>query len=228
MTEKQNVLDNRLRTAVAIAIATTSVVGAVIAGSAAQLGSKAGDTQREGFIADVNYRRTDMVARTSLYRELRALVDRQQYSALAEALEADAADAEANGDTAAAETLRAQAQEHRASADAAGWFVSPDYLTDDGDYDQDLFMQDQFSYAAQDRDIDSANEYARAANFRSRSEGLVVSLIGLSFAVLLFTIAEQTAPRWRALFFAMGMAVLACGLCAAVAGDLIRAWLAGV
>lgn len=215
---------DRFRTAIAIAIAATSVVGAVLAGTAAHVTSLATDAQSDGFIAVVNVQNTDATSRTSLYQQLRALVDQRHNLAMADALEADAASAT---DPAAAASLRAQAEEYRAAAQAAETFLSPAYRTADGEVDQDLFLQDQRSFAAKHKDLEPADDYAASTTQRSRALALVASLIGLSTAVLFFTLAEQSRAGWRTAFFVAGLVIAACAVCGTLAVEFGRGWFGG-
>lgn len=206
---------DRLETIIPVLIGVISILGAVMAGAAAGAESAAGDAQRAGLNAALNYEKASAAAQSQAYQHLEAAAEARNFAALADQLEAEAEEARARGDESAARVLQAEAQSHRAAAEASLDFAETGYLDPDGNFNSQSFAADQLAAVInfRDQDYDAADDFRLADVLSRRSSSLVNSVIGLSLAVLLLTVAQIAPRRMRLPVLALALAVLTCGLC---------------
>lgn len=203
-TEETN---DRLSDFIAIAIA---VVSLITAGLGFLSGSSAGqfsEAQDNAVTAAINRQQTSIIAHTWLYQDLRAYAEYRRLSALSTTTETEAESAQTLGDEARANMLREQSQEYRTAAAAKSTFFSPQYILDDGSFDQKRFLADQLRFESRNLDTTDPELSFQAAEKASvRLSTLNAATYGFALAAAFLVIASLNKKRLRVLW--LGGAVL--------------------
>lgn len=203
-TEETN---DRLSDFIAIAIAVVSLITAGLGFLSGSYAGQFSEAQDNAVTAAINRQQTSIIAHTWLYQDLRAYAEYQRLSALSTTTETEAESAQTLGDEARANMLREQSQEYRTAAAAKATFFSPQYILDDGSFDQKRFLADQLHFESRNLDTTDPELSFQAAEKASvRLSTLNAATYGFALAAAFLVIASLNKKRLR--FLWLGGAVL--------------------
>ena len=198
---------DKLSDFIAIAIAVVSLITAGVGFLSGSYAGRVGDAQDNAVTAAVNRQQTSIIAHTWLYQDLRAYAEYQRLSALAANTEAEAESAQTLGDEIRANTLREQAQEYHTAATAKATFFSPQYVLEDGSFDQKRFLADQLRFESRNLDTSDPELSFQAAEKASvRLSVLNAATYGFALVAAFLVFASLNEKRLR--FLWLGGAVL--------------------
>lgn len=205
---KEETQSKNLDTAIAIAIAVISLVGALVAALAVSDTNTASGALEDAVFATVDREKANVIANTWMFQDLRAYVQHERLAALAQNTEAAAAEAEVRGDAALAKSLRDQAKSLRISATAEAKFYNAQYVLPDGSFDETTFIAHQLRFESRNHDVNPDDNMEAAKSYFSRGESLIVSVAGLAVSITFLILAQiVTAPKLRQGWFWLGVLV---------------------
>jgi len=199
---------DKLSDFIAIAIAVVSLITAGVGFLSGSYAGQVGEAQDSAVTAAVNRQQTSIIAHTWLYQDLRAYAEYQRLTALASTTESEALSAQALGDDEAhANTLREQSQEYQTAAAAKATFFSPQYVLDDGSFDQKRFLADQLRFESRNLDTTDPELSFQAAEKASVRVGVLnAATYGFALVAAFLVLASLNEKRLR--FLWLGGAIL--------------------
>jgi hypothetical protein len=213
----------RFQTVVTILIAIMSTAVALVASQVAVTIGSVTEAQHNGVLAKINLERVDSANYVELMRNLRAFNEYRFSGRLRTLTQEYVQPAMDAGQTVYETRLRQEAAAFREDQDIAGDFVHFGYvLTDEnGEYtgfDRVEFLADERRGAEIDKhlDLDSADNFADEARFRTQALAMNISMIVLFVSVMFLTWAQITRSALRWVWLAAGVLV-ALGVLAAYA-----------
>lgn len=198
---------DKLSDFIAIAIVVVSLITAGVGFLSGSYTGQVGDAQENAVTAAVNRQQTSIISHTWLYQDLRAYAEYQRLTALANTTENEAESAQTIGDEVRANTLREQSQEYQTAAAAKATFFSPQYVLDDGSFDQKRFLADQLRFESRNLDTTDPELSFQAAEKASvRLGALNAVTYGFALVAAFLVIASLNEKRLR--FLWLGGAIL--------------------
>jgi len=192
---------DRLSDFIAIAIAVVSLITAGVGFLAGSYAGQISDAQESAVTAAVNRQQTSIIAHTWLYQDLRAYAEYQRLTALATTTETEAVSAQEFGDEVRANTLREQSQEYQTAAAAKATFFSPQYVLDDGSFDQKRFLADQLRFESRNLNTtDPELSFQAAEEASARLSALNAATYGFALVAAFLVIASLNEKRLRFLW----------------------------
>jgi hypothetical protein len=225
----------RLKLIVAVLIALTTMIGALVGWRATVAGNAAGGADADGLAAAMNVEETGTTDSVRLSQHYQAYVDFVRYRELGHAADVAAFDVEqqllssspgTNPELEAqlrplAQELRGRRDQNFDMASVGQYFFITRYLTQEGGYNTRLEEGEAAAESAQRKDTNPGPHFAQADRLRARSNLLVGVLIVLALAVLLYTLTETTERRARYAFLLAGAVFMLAGSAAAIGIELI-------
>jgi hypothetical protein len=198
---------DKLSDFIAIAIAVVSLITAGVGFLSGSYAGQVSDAQESAVTAAVNRQQTSIIAHTWLYQDLRAYAEYQRLTALAVTTESEAESAQTLGNEVHANTLREQSQEYQTAAAAKSTFFSPQYVLDDGSFDQKRFLADQLRFESRNMDTTDPELSFQAAEKASvRLGALNAATYGFALVAAFLVLASLNEKSLRLLW--LGGAVL--------------------
>jgi hypothetical protein len=201
---------NRLSTVTTVLIALVSTVIALVAAQAATASGDATEAQHNGVIAKINLERTNGGAWAQIARNKRAF-DSYRFNLRDYYLTFDfITEAEANGSSPEGTRLRLEAAGQLEASNLAYEFVDQHYLLKNEQdeyaaFDVDNYLSDQRQNAAIYQDVNYDDNFAAAAELRTQSLGLNISVLFWFVVLLFFTWAELTRSWLRWVWLGAGL-----------------------
>lgn len=198
---------DKLSDFITVAIAVVSLIAAGVGLLSGSYAGQVSDAQDNAVTAAVNRQQTSIIAHTWMYQDLRAYAEYQRLSALAATTAAEAESAQSLGDETRADTLREQAQEYNTAAAAKATFFSPQYVLDDGSFDQERFLADQLRFESRNLDTSDPELSFQAAEKASLRLGVLnAATYGFALVAAFLVFASLSEKRLR--FLWLGGAIL--------------------
>lgn len=206
---------------VALLIAVTSVVGAVVAWRGSVAADSAGDADTAGLRASINLNETRALSAVTAYGDYGAFTQFYRDRQLIQALENDLValtEEDADQFTPLAEELLRLSD----SATAVQQTFPNQYLNRDGTYALERQQGQLFADAARLRDLDPATNFAEADQSRTKSDQLLIVFSVLAVALVAFTLIEIAGRPWKSLLLVIGTLLLIGGTVGAVMIEMGR------
>ncbi len=197
---------DRVKIVASIAIALVSVFIAVFVGLAALTYSNASDAQRRGTIASFNQEKFRLASYSEMFFWLRADLDYEKLSALAQDTEIIGQRAEDRGDSTMGQMLKSQAEIYLKAANTSKYYSDDvaKYKISGDKFDEEAFLADRFEEMAREINVDSERELELANNFFNRTQTILLGIAVLALTILFFTLAEITEHRLRYIWLGAG------------------------
>lgn len=197
---------DRVKIVASVAIALASVFIATIGGLAALTYSSASDAQRRATIASFNYEKFSMASYSEMFFWLRADLDYEILSALAQDTEIIGQRAEDRGDSTMGQMLRSQAEIYLWASDTPKFYSEKvaEYKTGGGAFDEEAFLADKFEGMVLEIDVDSERELELADKFFNRTQTMLYGIAVLALTIFFFTLAEITEHWLRYVWLGAG------------------------
>lgn len=209
MTDKTN----RLETIVAILIAVTTVLGAVVAWRASVANDASGDVDFAGLQAAVNAAETHALSFVNTYENYGAYTAYKRYSTLGDLITKDMADAKDEEEVALLDGQRANA--HSLALANQGLFPNK-HLNRDGSYSVQRQLGVMWADAAKEKDLNPDPQFAEADRLRGKTNRLLRSLMIIALALVFYTVVELVKGRAQYVLIALGSLTMVAGVVMAV------------
>lgn len=197
----------RLETIVAILIAVTTVIGAIVAWRSAVADDGAGDADYAGLQAAVRAEETRALNYVNAYESYAAFASYRRYSELGDLIEAD--QASAPGDEAPV-LERERADSHDLALSSQGLFPNK-FLQRDGSYSVQRQMGEMWADAAREHDLNPDPQFAQANQLRAKANWLLVSVTILAVALVFMTLIEALGERLQVAMLSLGSLTMLAG-----------------
>lgn len=183
---------NRLEIIVAILIAVTTVLGAIVAWRASVADDASGDADFAGLQATTNAEETRALNFVNAYENYGTYTTYKRNSLLGDLIAADVANVT---DETAADLLDAQrANAHDLALANQGLFPNK-YLDRNGSYNVQRQIGEMWADAAKKKDLYPDPQFAEADRFREKTNGLLQSLMIIALALVFYTAIELVNER---------------------------------
>ncbi len=199
--------NEKLKIFIALLIATTSIVSAIVAWRGSVAADAAGDADTAGLRAAIHLNEVRALAAVSSYGDYSAYTryyrERQITAALEEDLIALPEDA--------TDEIIALGKELAQSTDAATVIQQTfpnQFLNRDGSYALEWQQGQIFADAARVNDLDPVTNFAEADQYRTKGEHLLVAFSALAVALVLLTLIEVAGERLKRLLLVGGSLLL--------------------
>lgn len=211
--------DTRFKTFVAVLIACVTILGASAACLASVAVSGAGDEDFEGLTAAINAQREEVVNQITAYEHLRAYTAYMRYLELGYLLRDEAAGADAE----TAEELEKQRKEVWGLASEMRFtFFPPRYVdTEDGYYDLQRELGEEWADDIQGDDLDPVPHFVDADALRNRSLFLAGDMLVFAVAFWFLTLAQIIENRWKYLMVTLGILIGLAGILGIFIAELL-------
>lgn len=201
--------DPRFKSFVAVAIAFVTILGASAACLASVASSRAGDADFDGMSAAITAQRERVVNYINAYEHMRAFTAYTRYLELGNILWEEAQ--QADSETAA--LLDRQRREIWGLASAMRFaFFLPRFEAENGGYDLQRELDEEWAEDAQSHDLESAPHFGRADVLRRRSSFLVADMIVFAISFWFLTLANITENRLKYVLASIGILVGLAGI----------------
>jgi hypothetical protein len=204
---------SKLGTVVAILIALTTVIGAIIAWRASIADDASGDADFAGLKASLNAVETRAVSYVTAYEHFGVYSGFARQTQLGDEL-AKALSEQDNPD------LSRQQAEAYDLAKAAQRSFPARFLNRDGSYNVTREMNELWADASRQQDLKPDPQYADADKFRTKTGQLLAALLVLSLALVCFALSEGLGPRGQAALAIVGTLLMAGSTAFAIFIDL--------
>jgi hypothetical protein len=209
---------DRFSVLIAILIAISAIVGAVVAWRAAVSDDRAGDGDFAGVAATLNKARTNATSAVNAFQAHAQYLQYREAFLLRTALERDllALPAESNQRP----ILEAELRRMRDVQSAYEQNLDYRFIRRDGTFDVARYMAEKRADAARAQDLNPAPAFAEADAFRHKTAMLLATGIPLALSLVFLTFAEIFAHRWRQVMFVLGTCALLGGIVMLIAIEL--------
>ncbi|HMQ51993.1 MAG TPA: hypothetical protein PKE64_12745 [Anaerolineae bacterium] len=204
---------NWLEITVALLIAVTTVIGAVVAWRASVADDASGDADFAGLQAAMNAEETRALNFVNTYENYGAYAAYQRYDTLGDLIEEDLANIEDEQTYAFLDEQRANAHD---LALANQELFPNTYLNRDGSYSIQRQLGEMWADAAKEKDLKPEPQFAEADQFRVKTNLLLQSLTVIALALVFFTVVELVKGRVQYLLVALGSLTMVAGTVMAV------------
>ncbi len=204
---------NRLEIIVAILIAVTTVLGAVVAWRASVADDASGDADFAGLQATTNAEETRALNFVNTYENYGTYTTYKRYSLLGNLLAEDAFNATDEADAELLDAQRANAQD---LAIANQGLFDNKYLERDGSYNTQRQLGEMWADAAKEKDLYPDPQFAEADKFRDKTNGLLQSLMIIALALVFYTSVELVKERAQYAVAALATLIMVGGVVMAV------------
>jgi hypothetical protein len=221
MSAASGAVSTRYETIIAVLIAMTAVLGAVAAWRAADAAASAGNANLAGLAAVLATEEVRALANAEHYQGYQAYTTYRRHSSLANGLDRDLSRALAQRST-AAQVQERQRDDERAMAEVARAFFDVRYLTTDDGFDKERDLGATLAETGREKQLNSTEKLEESERFRSKVQSFIGTLIVLSVAGLLYTIAQGMTHGSRYALVVLGSILLLTGSAALAATE----WLA--
>lgn len=212
---------SRLETVVAVLIALTTVIGAVIAWRASLSGDASGDADFAGLKASLYSVETRAVSYVNGYEHYGAYLGFARNTRLGDEL---AKELQQKGDTASeAELLLLERQQAEAYdlAKASQRSFPARFLSRDGSYNLPRELSEMWADAAREKDLKPDPQYADADRLRTKTNQLLATLTLLGLALVSFSLVESVGGWGRPVLTVLGVLLTLAGTGLAVYIDVM-------
>lgn len=209
---------DRFSVVIAILIAVSTVVGAIVAWRAAASDERAGDGDFAGVTATLNSERTNATNAVNAFQAHAKYLQYREAALLRTALERDLAALPAESDQYLILTV-----ELRRVIDAQSAYeqsLDYRYIRRDGTFDTARYMAEKRADAARTQSLDPAPAFAEADTFRRKTAALLATGIPLAVSLVFLTLAEILERGWRRVMFTLGTLSLIGGITMLIAIEL--------
>jgi len=183
---------SRLETIVAILIAITTVLGAIVAWRASMAEDASGDADFAGIQAAMDAEETRALNFVNTYENYGAYTAYKRYSTLGDLIAEDAANAASDAE---AEQLDGQRANAHDLAIANQNLFDNKYLDRDGSYNVQRQLGEMWADAAKQKDLKPEMQLAEADRFREKTNHLLQSLMIIALALVFYTAVELVNER---------------------------------
>lgn len=199
--------DNRLETIVAILIALTTVIGAVVAWRASVSADGAGDADFAGLRAATNAEETRALNYVNVYEHYRAFSEYKRHNDLGDLI----AEAQANATEEEAAFLERDRADAFDIATAKQQLFPNRFRNRDGTYSIQREMGELWADAAKEKDLNPEPQFAEADALRLKTNNLFVALTILGVSLVAYTLVEVAGRRLQYPLIAIGTLLLIAG-----------------
>lgn len=206
---------------VALLIAFTSVIGAIVAWRGSIAADAAGDADTAGLRATINLNETRALSSVTAYGDYGAYTQYYRERQLTQTLEEDLAELPEDAED-EIEVLVEELSRTTDNATAAQGTFPNQYLNRDGTYALDRQLGQLFADSARLRDLDPAANFLEADRFRVKSEQFLITFSILAVALVAFTLIEVVGQRAKYLLLIAGSLLLVAGTVGAVLVEMGR------
>lgn len=198
----------RLETIVAILIALTTVIGAVVAWRSSIADDGGGDADFAGLRASVNAEETRALNYVDTFESYAAYVNYRRYNELGNLIEADIA----LTDDERATILEAQRAEAHDLAISSQRLFPNKFLDRDGSYNVKRQLGELWADAARERDLNPEPLFAEADQLRGKANQLLVAVTILAIGLVFYTLVETVGARAQYALVALGSLCMIAGV----------------
>lgn len=207
---------DRIGTIVAVLIALTTLIGAVVAWRASVAADGAGDADFAGQRATVNLEETRALSAVNAYENFSAYAAYRRYSDLGDLIAED----EANAAEAQIDLLDGErANAHDLSIANQGLFPNK-FLNRDGSYALQREMGEYFADAAKEKDLQPNASYEEADKLRTKTNQLLMAVTILAIALVFYSLIEAVGRGLRYPLLGIGSLCMVAGVVYAVMIEL--------
>jgi hypothetical protein len=207
MTDSESPASDRLSTAVAILVATATVLGALVAWRASVAADAAGDADGAGLRAVLSAEQSRASGAVTAYEDYSAFSAYARHRALAEAIGDDLAQA----DAAEAEQLQRELNVAGDLATAAQTLFPSRFLNRDGSYAVERQIGELRADDARAADLNPEPHFAEADALRAKTSSLLAAATVIALALVFFTLVEPAGRRLRYPMLALGTLCVVAG-----------------
>lgn len=197
----------RFETMVAILIAVTTVIGALVAWRASIADDGGGDADFAGLRASINAEETRALNTVDAYESYSAYVDYRRYNQLGDLIETDLANAAGEE----ADLLNQQRAEARDLAISSQRLFPNKFLNRDGSYNVKRQLGEMWADAARERDLNPEPLFAEADQLRAKANWLLAAVTILAIGLVFYTLVESVGARMQYAMIALGSLCLIAG-----------------
>lgn len=211
----------RLKIAIGILVATTTVLGALVGWRIAVASGEAGAGDSRGLQAVQQAANAGTSISTFLSTNLSFFAEYQEHADRAALVERALA---READPQRRQALEAEALRERSLAAAARGYVNADYIAVDPEsgaeyFDGNRFWDAQWAETAVTEDLNPVPSFARADQARTRARALTGVTLGFSIALFLLSAASVASPRRMRVLAALAVP---CIVAACIAAGLLE------
>lgn len=207
---------DRLGTIVAVLIAVTTLIGAVVAWRASVSADGAGDADFAGQRATVNLEETRALSAVNAYENYSAYAAYRRYSDLGDLIGED----ESKADDEEIDWLDGErANAHDLSIANQGLFPNK-FLNRNGSYALQRELGEYFADAAKEKDLQPNASYEEADKLRNKTNQLLMAVTVLAVGLVFYSLIEAMSKGLRYPLLGLGSLCLVAGLVYAVMIEL--------
>jgi hypothetical protein len=207
---------SKLQTFVAILIAVTTVIGAVIAWRSSQADDAGGDAEFAGLKASLDAAATRSLEYVNAYAHYGVYTAFARNTQLGDALGKELTAKQASADETELQLLSRQQAEAYDLAKASQREFPSRFLRRDGSYDVQREMSEMWADAAREKDLNPDPQYAASQKYAHKANQLLVTLAVLAVALVCFSLVESMGPRLQVLLAGLGTLIFVAGVVVAV------------
>jgi hypothetical protein len=208
---------NRLETIVAILIAVTTVLGAVVAWRASVSDDASGDADFAGIQASMDAEETRALNFVNTYENYGTYTTYKRYSTLGDLIAEDVANAKNDQEVAQLDAQRANA--HDLAIANQGLFPNK-YMDRNGSYSVQRQLGEMWADAAKKKDLYPDPQFADADKFRQKTNRLLQSLMVIALALVFYTGVELVNERVQSALATLATLIMLGGVVMAVLIEL--------
>ena len=197
----------RLETAVALLIALTTVIGALVAWRSSVADEGAGDADFAGLRASVRAEETRALNYVDAYESYGAYTNYKRYNDLGDMLEASQSGTPGED---AAVLERQRADNHDLAISNQRLFPNK-FLDRDGSYNVRRQLGEMWADAAKQNDLNPYPQFAEAEQLRTKANWLLAAVAVLAVALVFYTLVESLGDRMQYVMVALGSLSLVAG-----------------
>jgi hypothetical protein len=197
----------------ALLIAVTTVIGAVVAWRASVADDASGDADFAGLQAAINVEETRALNFVNTYENYGAYTAYKRYSSLGDLIAEDMANIEDEAEYTFLDEQRAIA--HDLALANQSLFPNT-YLNRDGSYSTQRQLGEMWADAAKEKDLKPDPQFAEADQFRVKTNRLLQSLTIIALALVFYTGIELVKARAQVVLLTLGSLTMVAGTVMAV------------
>jgi hypothetical protein len=197
----------RFRNVVAILIAFSTIVGAVIAWRIAVASSNAASADVDGIVSTVSLQQATVASEADLYRDVTSYVQVRIHNLLSQALFAER-EQYPDGDPARDRLWdEGWTETHVAEAYLDNVNIRPEHIRPDGSYDGQAAQDIDMAHRSLDADFNREEHFDQADHLRVKAQWLTGIAFLLTFTLLFYTLAEVITHASKYLFLILGSGI---------------------
>jgi hypothetical protein len=198
---------NRLGTVIAVLIALTTLIGALVAWRASVASDGAGDADFAGQRATVNLEETRALSAINSYEHYSAFTTYRRYSDLGDLI---AEDDTAVSDEQADLLARTQAEAYDLAIANQGLFPNK-FLNRDGSYALQRQIGEWYADTAKEKDLQPDIHYAEADKLDNKAGQLLLAVTTLAIGLVFYSLVEVAGRHLRYALLGIGSLCLLAG-----------------